>query len=62
MKKMFLLLIFLNSCSFNSNNAYWNESLNSTYEEINYDKDYTIEEYKEVLEMYNNKTKIPDLN
>tara|TARA_B100000029_G_C17412461_1_gene901276 strand:- start:69 stop:257 length:189 start_codon:yes stop_codon:yes gene_type:complete len=62
MKKMFLLLLLLNSCSLNSNNAYWNENLNSTYEEINYDKDYTIEEYKKALDMYSNKTKIPDLN
>ena len=52
----------LTSCSLNTSSNYWNENLNANYEELNYDKDYTFDEYKNILDMYNKKTEIPNLN
>ena len=62
MKKYIILLLFLSGCSFNTDSAYWQDNTNYDYEDILYDKDYTLEEYKKNLEMYNKKNKIPDLN
>tara|TARA_Y100000590_G_C15592118_1_gene966516 strand:- start:48 stop:236 length:189 start_codon:yes stop_codon:yes gene_type:complete len=62
MKNLYFFLILLTSCSFNNNSAYWSNSLNSTYEEIKYEKDYTLKEYNEALDKYNKKQGVPDLN
>ena len=62
MKKLFVFLFMLTSCSLNTSSNYWNENLNANYEELNYDKDYTFDEYKNILDMYNKKTEIPNLN
>ncbi len=62
MKKIFFLLFFLTACSFNNTNDFWNESVNSNYEELKYDKDYTLEEYRKILEKYNAKSKTPNIN
>ena len=62
MKKYIILLLLLSGCSFNADSTYWQDSTNYDYEDILYDKDYTLEEYKKNLEMYNKKNKIPDLN
>ncbi len=62
MKKFFLLLLLLNSCSLNSDSSFWNESINSNYEELTFDKDYTFKEYGEILDKYNDNTKIPKIN
>jgi len=61
MKKL-LLILLLTSCSFNTNNTYWNEKFNSNYEKLKYDKDYTLKEYEIILDIYNDKTEIPSLN
>ena len=62
MKKLILLLLFLTSCSLNSDSAYWKKSLNSKYEELKYDKDYTLNEYEKILEIYSAKNKTPKIN
>ena len=62
MKKLILFLFLLTSCSINSNSTYWNENINSNYEELNYAKDYTFDEYGEILQKYSNNNKIPKLN
>ena len=62
MKKIILFLFFLTSCSLNNNSSYWNETFNSDYEELEYAKDYTFDEYKNLLIQYSNKNKIPKLN
>ena len=62
MKKYIILLLLLSGCSFNADSVYWQDSTNYDYEDILYDKDYTLEEYKKNLEMYNKKNNIPDLN
>ena len=62
MKKLFVFLFMLTSCSLNTSSNYWNENLNANYEELNYDKDYNFDEYKNILDMYNKKTEIPNLN
>ena len=55
-------MFLLTSCSFNSDSSYWNETINSNYEELEYAKDYTFEEYGKILKIYSNKNKIPKLN
>jgi len=62
MKKILFCLFLLTSCSLNSDSAYWNESLNSNYEELKYDKDYTMKQYKKILEQYSGRKEIPNLN
>ena len=62
MKKIILFMFLLTSCSFNSDSSYWNETINSNYEELEYAKDYTFEEYGKILNQYSNKNKIPKLN
>ena len=62
MKKLILFLFLLNSCSLNSDSAYWDKNLNFNYEELKYDKDYTFGEYGKVLEKYSEKNKIPNIN
>jgi len=62
MKKIFLLLFLLTSCSLNSDSAYWNESLYSDYEELKYEKDYTFNEYGKILDKYNATSDIPKIN
>ena len=62
MKKFIIFLFLLTSCSFNSNTASWNENLNSSYEELKYDEDYTFDEYEKILDRYNERKKIPKLN
>ena len=62
MKKLILCLFLLTSCSLNSDSAYWEESLNSNYEELNYDKNYTLNEYEKILNQYSDKKETPNLN
>ncbi len=62
MKKLFLFLVLLNSCSLNSESTYWNETLNSDYEELKFGKDYSFNEYGEILDKYNANTKTPKIN
>ena len=62
MKKIIFFLFLLTSCSLNSNSAYWNENTNLKYEELKYEKDYTFDEYGKILEQYDKRNKIPELN
>jgi len=62
MKKLILFLFLLTSCSFNNDSAYWKENLNLNYEELKYDKDYTLDEYRKILEKYSAKNITPKLN
>ena len=62
MKKLILFLLLLTSCSLNSNSTYWNENLNFNYEELKYNKDYTLDEYGKILEKYSAKNKTPKIN
>ena len=62
MKKLILLLLLLTSCSLNSDSAYWKENLNLNYEELKYGKDYTLDEYRKILEKYSAKNKTPKIN
>jgi len=62
MKKFIIFLFLLTSCSFNSNTAYLKENLNSSYQELKYDEDYTFEEYDKILDHYNDRKETPKLN
>ena len=62
MKKFSIFLFLLTSCSFNSNTAYLKENLNSSYQELKYDEDYTFEEYDKILDHYNDRKETPKLN
>jgi|TARA_Y100000590_G_scaffold225302_1_gene254713 hypothetical protein len=62
MKKLILFLFILTSCSFNSDSAYWNENLYTNYEELDYDKNYTFDEYGKILDQYSDRKEFPDLN
>ena len=62
MKKLIIFIFLLNSFSLNKNSSYWNETVDSNYEELEFAKDYTFEEYGKILENYNNKKKILKLN
>ncbi len=61
MKKIFLL-IFLTSCSFNDTGNYWTENNKDYNKNLEYNKDYSTQEYKKILKNYNKKTKYPNLN
>ena len=62
MKKIIFFIIFLTSCSFNSDSVYWTENVSSNYEEISYDKDYSFEEYEKILNKYNDRKDYPSIN
>ena len=62
MKKIIFFLFLLTSCSLNSNSAYWNENTNLKYKELKYEKDYTFDEYGKILEQYDKRNEIPELN
>ena len=63
MKLVFLFLFLsLLSCSLNNTSDYWNKNLNLDKENIDYDKDYSIEEYEKILKGYNDRTDFPNIN
>tara|TARA_B100001750_G_C15331364_1_gene507446 strand:- start:473 stop:661 length:189 start_codon:yes stop_codon:yes gene_type:complete len=62
MKKIYLFLLLLTSCSLNNNSTYWNETYDNKYDVIEYAKDYTFDEYEKILKQYSNNNKIPKLN
>ena len=62
MKKLIFFLFLLTSCSLNSQNSYWNENSNYKYEELVYEKDYTFDEYSNILKQYDKNKGIPKLN
>ena len=63
MKLVFLFLFLsLLSCSLNNTSDYWNRNLNLDKENLDYDKDYSIEEYGKILKRYNDRTDFPNIN
>ena len=62
MRNLILFLLLLTSCSIDKNSTYWNENLNSDYEDLKYDKDYTFDEYSKILDKYSDRKRIPNLN
>tara|TARA_Y100001949_G_scaffold159844_1_gene151026 strand:- start:157 stop:345 length:189 start_codon:yes stop_codon:yes gene_type:complete len=62
MKKLILFLFLLTSCSFNNDSVHLKENLNLNYEELKYGKDYTLDEYRKILEKYSAKNKTPKIN
>ena len=56
---MFLSLL---SCSLNNTGDYWNKNLNLDKENLDYEKDYSIEEYEKILNSYNDRTDFPNIN
>jgi len=57
--KLVFLFLFLSllSCSLNNTSDYWNKN-----ENLDYDKDYSIEEYEKILDEYNDRTNFPNIN
>ena len=63
MKLVFLFLFLsLVSCSLNNTSDYSNKDLNLVKENLDYDKDYSIEEYEKILKGYNDRTDFPNIN
>ena len=63
MKLVFLFLFLsLLSCSLNNTSDYSNKDLNLVKENLDYDKDYSIEEYEKILKRYNDRTDFPNIN
>ena len=62
--KLVFLFIFLTlvSCSLNNRSDPWNKDLNLVEENLNYSKDYSIEEYEKILNGYNDRTNFPNIN
>ena len=56
MKKLFIILILLVSCSKNNN------ELKNNFLDINFTEDMSFEEFKTKLEDYGNNSPYPDLN
>ena len=55
--KLVFLFLSLVSCSLNNTGDYLNKNIN-----LDYDKDYSIEEYEKILEGYNDRTDFPNIN
>jgi len=62
MKKIIFCIFLLTSCSLNNDSAYWNEKLNTNYEELKYDKNYSLNEYGRILDQYSDRSETPKLN
>ena len=62
--KLVFLFMFLSllSCSLNNTSDYWNKNLNLDKENLDYEKDYSIEEYEKILKGYNDRTNFPNIN
>ena len=63
MKKLFLFLILLNGCSF-TDSAYFNSKNNKLNkdETISFKKDYTMNEYKLLLDKYSKENHYPNMD
>ena len=62
--KLIFLFLFLSlvSCSLKNTDDYSNKNLILNKENLNYDKDYSIEEYEKILKEYNDRTDFPNIN
>tara|TARA_A100001011_G_scaffold327344_1_gene351415 strand:- start:339 stop:539 length:201 start_codon:yes stop_codon:yes gene_type:complete len=65
MRKIILVIIFLNGCSstdigfFKDQKKYINDKNN---DKINFDDDYTVDEYMSLLEKYSKDSDYPNMN
>ena len=65
MRKIIFIIIFLNGCSFTDvgyfkdQKKYINDKNN---DKINFDEDYTIDEYMSLLEKYSKDSDYPNMN
>ena len=63
MKLVFLFLFLsLLSCSLNNTKDDLNKNLNINNENLDFNKDYSIEEYEKILNGYNVRTDFPNIN
>ena len=60
MKKTLIIFLFLTSCSFQNTGNYWENNRNN--ETLDFEKNYTFNEYKAILEKYNDRKGFPDIN
>ena len=65
MRKIILIIIFLNGCSFTDvgyfkdQKKHINDKING---KINFDEDYTLDEYMSLLEKYSKDSDYPNMN
>ena len=63
MKLVFLFLFLsLLSCSLKNTDDYSNKNLNINNENLDFKKDYSIEQYEKILKGYNDRTDFPNIN
>jgi hypothetical protein len=63
MKLIFLFIfLFLFSCSPKNIDDWWNKNLNINNENLDYYKDYSIDEYEKILKEYNDRKDFPNIN
>ena len=58
----FFLLLSLLSCSLNNTSEHLNKNQNLNDENLDYNKDYSVEEYEKILKGYNDRTDFPNIN
>ena len=63
MKLVFLFLFLsLLSCSLKNTDDYSNKNLNINNKNLDFKKDYSIEQYEKILKGYNDRTDFPNIN
>lgn len=65
MRKIILIIIFLNGCSLTDVGYFKDQKKNvndKNNDKINFDEDYTIDEYKTLLEKYSKDSDYPNMN
>ena len=60
MKKILIIILFLTSCSFQNTGNYWDNNLNNKI--LDFEREYTFNEYKTILEKYNDRKGFPKIN
>jgi hypothetical protein len=62
--KLVFLFLFLSllSCSLKNTDDYSNKNLNINNENLDFKKDYSIEQYEKILKGYNDRTDFPNIN
>ena len=60
MRKFYILFLLLTACSFDNTKNYLNDNLNK--EILDFNKEYSINEYGAILKKYNARTGYPKIN
>ena len=60
MRKFYILFLLLTACSFDNTKNYWNDNLNK--EILDFNKEFSINEYGAILKKYNARTGYPKIN